>query len=295
MTICSMTGYGRADAEVMGLAWSVELKSVNGKGLEIRSRIPNIFDPLEAKIRQRLSCFIKRGNVTVSINLKPGSRVSEVVINEDILESYVKAVRSVHERFGFELPRAADLLALRGVSEMSTYDMDEEMEAGLTSGLEASLDRAAEDLNHSRQAEGARLVEILRRQIDTVAMLVERAETQAALQPVSLQKKLEENVSKLLSEKPILDPERLAQEVALLATKADVTEELDRLKGHVDAAREIFNKDAAIGRAFDFLAQEFFREANTLCSKSIDRDLTRIGLELKSVIEQIREQVKNLE
>lgn len=295
MTVKSMTGYGRAEGAAEGLSWKVELKAVNGKGLEIRPRMPAVFEGLEAVVRDHLSKFIQRGNINVFINLDPGSQAANVVINDAVLEAYAKAAKTLEDRFDFKPARAADLLALRGVAEFSNIDLDEDAKNALTVALGQSLEEAARDLNISRSDEGVRLAGVLTGQIDEIAALITQAEACAADQPAKLHERLKEQVSTLIAEHSQIDQARIAQEVALLATKADVREELDRLKGHVEAARNLLASDQAIGRAFDFLAQEFFREANTLCSKSTSSELTQVGLNLKSVIEQVREQVRNLE
>lgn len=295
MNAMSMTGYGRADGQSGDLSWRVELKAVNGRGLELRPRLPSIFDGMESLIREALSKYIQRGNIHISLTLEPGSQLGDIQINQSVLEAYAKAAEQLEKRFDLKTARSADLLSLKGVVEFNTIALDEEAQRRLESDFGKSLEAAAQDLNLSRAEEGARLVEVLTRIIGEIETKLHEATVCAAAQPEALQQRLKEQLEKLLSDISHFDEARLAQEVALLATKADVTEELDRLQGHVDAAWDLLKSDDAIGRAFDFLGQEFFREANTLCSKSADKQLTQIGLDMKALIEQIREQVKNLE
>lgn len=295
MTLYSMTGYGKAAGEGEGLAWTIELKSVNGRGLDVRARMPALFESFEGMMRERLSRHLQRGNISLNISLAPGHDATNLVINENILTRYAQIAKALETNHEFGPSSAAELLSLRGVAEFSTADLSDEAQVRMLENLLASLDKAAEALNAARAQEGARLGDVLSALIDKIEATIAQAAERAGSQPELLRQRLQDSLSKLNGGQSMVEADRIAQEVALLAVKADVQEELDRLLGHVTAARDLLNGGQAIGRAFDFLAQEFVRESNTLCSKSVDGELTRIGLDLKALIEQVREQVRNLE
>ena len=291
--LASMTGYGRAEGTGNGVAWAWELKSVNGRGLEVRSRLGNGFEHLEPKVRKRAAAVLGRGNVSVSLRVSRTAGDRQVNVNRDLLEQLFEAAREVA---GDGPPPSVDaLLAVPGVIEISEPVPSENDREALDKALLADLDRAMVGLAAARGEEGARTGDILVGYLDTIARLTETAEKLAASQPAAIRDKLIARISGLVDGDVVIEPERLAQEAALLGVKADVAEELDRLAGHVEGARNLLKEGGPVGRRMDFLSQEFSREANTLCAKSADAELTRLGLELKAVIDRLREQVQNLE
>ncbi len=296
VSVASMTGFARATGHHGAIHWTWELKSVNGRGLEVRCRLPQGYEALEVAAREAAARLLKRGNVNVALSVVRTSETPAVRINEPLLTQLAAMLQEAGKRVpGFAPPSLDSLLAIRGVVEVVDEEEDEAArEARLAAAL-AGLDEALDHLGTMRLAEGTRLAEVLRRQLDDVARLTAAAEATASARPEAMRERLKALIEALLQASPALPEDRLAQEAALLVGKADVREELDRLKAHVAAAREMLAAGGAIGRKLDFLCQEFNREANTLCSKSSDVELTRIGLDLKAVIEQFREQVQNIE
>ena len=289
-----MTGFARTEGSAGGLVWAWELRSVNGRGLDLRFRLPSGWDPLEPALRESAGKVLKRGNVTASLTLK---RETEARLSVDsvALEQALALALDLHRRIeGSPAPRAEALLSLPGVLHAAAVDPAEEraMAAG---PVRAGFVEALTGLVTSRQAEGTRLAPTLNGLLDEIAALRTRAAAEAAEQPAAHHTRLMENVAALLREAPSLPQERIAQEVALLAARSDVREELDRLDSHVAAAHALIDEAVNVGRRLDFLMQEFNREANTLCSKSASATLTATGLKLKAVIEQLREQVQNIE
>ncbi len=295
--IRSMTGFASAKGELAPHSWSWELRSVNGKGLDIRLRVPDWLTGLEAFLRGELSKSLKRGNVTLNLRLSRDESATELNLNEQALHVALDALVRAEELAaarGVPLApsKASDLLALRGMMETGG-DSDE---AGpLVAQLKSEFTGLLEDFLKMREAEGSALVEILEGQLATVAELTERAGQLALQRKDALADTLRANLSKVLDNSDGADPDRVAQELALIAVKADVTEEIDRLTAHVAAAQDLLKQKPPVGRKMDFLMQEFNREANTLCSKSQNAELTAVGLELKAVIDQMREQVQNVE
>ena len=290
-----MTGFARTEGEEGGLAWAWEVKSVNGKGLDLRLRLPPGHDHLELPLRNLAAARLKRGNVSVSLALEKRAAAASLRINRAVLDQVVALLRGLEGEIDAAPPRLDGLLAIRGVVETAEEAETPELRERRDAALLGSAERALESLVVTRAAEGARLADILARRLDEIAALVHDAETSAAAQPAALKARLKELVAALLETGAALPEERLAQEAALLVGRADVREELDRLTAHIAAARDLLAEGVGVGRRFDFLCQEFNREANTLCSKSADLELTRIGLALKSSIEQLREQVQNVE
>lgn len=293
--IASMTGFARVDGNGDGASWTLEIKSVNGRTFDLRCRFPSGFDAVEAAARAELPKRLARGNVNLTLNVARAAAVTGVRLNRELLTRVLELAREI-ETAGAERPRIDALLSVRGVIETEERTEDDpETRERIEAAVRADLDRLVGELVFARVAEGARLVEVLSGQLSEIEELVAAAGRTAAAQPALLKERLRAQVRALLDAVPALPEERLAQEAAILITKADVREELDRLTAHVKAARDLLAEGGAIGRRFDFLCQEFNREANTLCSKSADTDLTRIGLALKAVIEQLREQVQNIE
>ena len=291
-SLSSMTGFGRATCQHDGVVLAWELRSVNARGLDLRLRLPPGYEPEEAGFRARLSGPLTRGTVQAQLT-RTTPHAQTQPIHGDRLDTMLRCALDLAARIpGAAPPRAEALLALPGIIAAGTEVFSPE--AGELAAATAALDRAMDVLVAARAAEGMRLGAQLAAQIDQVSVITVEARIEAADQPARQLRRLRETLAALLGDASPVDPARLAQEVALLATRADVTEELDRLDGHVAAARALLAEAGDVGRRFDFLAQEFLREANTLCSKSASLALTALGLRLKSVIDQIKEQVQNL-
>ena len=291
-----MTGFARSEGVSDGYAWTWEAKSVNGKGLDIRCRLPQGVDEVEVEARQLAQSRFKRGNISLGLNLRRVEGGTRYRINRDLLDQLIAVVGEVEGADGALSPPSLDgLLAVRGVVEPAedeqTGDNREHLIAELTESLGAVLDGLAA----MRGDEGKRVGTALNAMLDGISEICGRAAECAAMQPDAIRKRFTGQVEEFLKGAADLPEERVAQELALLVTKADVREELDRLNAHVDAARGLLRSGGVIGRKLDFLCQEFNREANTLCSKSSDIALTNIGLELKAAVEQFREQVQNIE
>lgn len=294
MPLNSMTGFARVDGSAGGNRFAWELRAVNGRGLDLRLRLPPGFDAVEAAARKRASDGLARGNVTINLTVTRESASQTYRINEELLSALLELSRRYSGMPGVRDASLDGLLAVRGVVDVIEASPGEEEARAFEGELIAAFDRALAEFRASRASEGVALSRILGGQIDEVARLVAEAEALPARTPEAIHDRLNEQLSLLLARDDI-DPQRLAAEAALLATKADVREEIDRLKAHVAQARELLASDAAVGRRLDFLAQEFNRESNTLCSKSNDTALTRIGLALKAVVDQFKEQVQNVE
>lgn len=289
-----MTGFARTEGLVGSLAWVWELRSVNGRGLEPRFRLPNGWDALEPAFKDALAKVLKRGNVNANLSIKRDSE-TKLTLDPVVLDQVLGLAMELHGRIpGASPPRPEALLALPGVMRQVSADPAEDRVAA-TEPVQAGFGEALAALVASRQAEGARLGATLRGQLAEIAALRDLAAQQAAGQPAAHRARVMENLTNLLRESPSLPEERIAQEVALLAARSDVREELDRLSAHIGAAHALLDEGANIGRRLDFLVQEFNREANTLCSKSASVALTATGLKLKATIEQLREQVQNIE
>lgn len=293
-TISSMTGFARVEGVHGSRSWTWELKSVNGRGLELRSRLPQGFDGLEPSLRKSLQSVLKRGSVNANLALRSDATEQHYQVNETALNTAIEAVEKVSARLKCDLPRAEAILALRGVMETVDAAESEDDRNALMAALLQSFGEAAEGLAASRAAEGSAMADILSAQFDEIERLCAAASASAAAAPEALRSKISAQLADLLSGAE-LPEERLAQEAALLAVKADVREELDRLSSHIEAGREHLKSVEPVGRQLDFLTQELNREANTLCSKASDMTLKRIGLDLKKVIDQLREQVQNIE
>ncbi len=295
MGLQSMTGFGRFSDERDGLGVAWELRSVNGKGLEVRLRLPQGFERLEQPARQAFQQRFKRGNVNAALVVNRAGPQNQPLVNEAFLSDLAGLAKRLEEQFGAAPARADGLLALRGVLEPAEAQQDEEARAATDAAVLEALDRAIDDLEKARREEGEALRVVLSEQLDRIASLTGRAEADGSRDPEAIRARLTEQVRLLLDAAPPLDEARLHQEAAFLATKADIREEIDRLRMHVESARSLLQQDGPVGRKLDFLAQEFNRESNTLCSKSNAASVTAIGLELKSVVDQFREQVQNLE
>ncbi len=295
-----MTGFARSQGEVQGVAWVWELRSVNGKGLDVKLRLPAGMDALEPGLREAAGQAMRRGNVSGTLSLRREA-VSGLTADLAALERVKELAIELSDNIPGALPpRAELLLALPGVMrQVNAQDDSEAMQAEVQAAVKAGFMTALAGLQAARAAEGARLAVVMAAQIAEIAELQARATAAAATQPALHLARLRQQLSELLGTVPAPPEERLAQEIALLATRSDVREELDRLAAHVAAAQgllaEGMAQNVAVGRRLDFLMQEFNREANTLCSKSASVELTNIGMALKVVIEQLREQVQNIE
>ena len=290
-----MTGFGRAEGRIDGFSWTWELRSVNAKGLDFRFRAPPGWDVLEQPCKQLAAERLKRGSVSASLSVSEKAPDASLRINEAALHQLVQLLNSLEGVVEAAPPRLDGLLAIRGVVEVGTEEASPEAQQLRRAAMEKSFADGVADLLAARLREGGRIGESLRRRLDEIASLVDEAESSAAAQPGEILARLRRQLAALSDAVPALSEERLMQEVALLMTRADIREELDRLSAHTAAARELLAEGVNVGRRLDFLCQEFNREANTICSKSADLGLTRIGLALKAAIEQLREQVQNIE
>lgn len=293
-----MTGYARAEGRDAQTTWLWEAKSVNGKGLDVRCRLPHGMDGIEIAARELATRILKRGNVQLSLTLTANAQGPGLRVNKEFLAELVALVDELGPAHQNIAPARWDgLLAVKGVLEAGTGDEGEaeDVHAAREAAIKSDLDKVLHSLAAMRLTEGERIAAVLSSQLDEIEVLAERAGGTAALRPEALRDRLRQQVAAVLEAAPGLAEDRIAQEVALIAVKADVREELDRLRAHVAAARDLIAQEGAVGRKLDFLSQEFNREANTLCSKSADVELTRIGLDLKAAIDQFREQVQNIE
>ncbi|MEL6061014.1 MULTISPECIES: YicC/YloC family endoribonuclease [unclassified Methylobacterium] len=288
--IASMTGFARIAGATGSVHWAWEVRSVNGRSLEVRVRVPAGQDGPGEAARAALQKALSRGQCQLTLTLTKPESAARVRINESLLASLAQAVARVPVPEGVAPATMDGLLGLRGVVEVEDETADT---AALTRDLTEGAARLVADLVAARRAEGRQLEQVVTAQVDRIAALTQAAEENPARQPEAVRARLEAAIAALGSSG--LDPDRLHQEAMLLAGKADVREELDRLRAHVASARELLAAGGAIGRRLDFLAQEFGREANTLCAKANDISLSRIGLDLKAVVEQFREQVQNIE
>jgi len=295
VSVHSMTGFARAEGRDGTADWVWEAKSVNGRGLDLRCRLGNGLEALEPALRKAVAARFKRGNVSINLRLTRQAGTSQVRVNRELLDDLIALAGEYRGAEGIERPGLDGLLALRGVIEPV-----DEIEAGddcaaRDKAIEASMDELLDELSAARAAEGASLGEIVGAQLAEMERLSQRAGECASLRPKAAKERLAAQVAALLEAGAPALEERLAQELAILAVKSDVREELDRLATHIAAAGALLSQGGAVGRKLDFLAQELNREANTLCAKSNDAQLSDIGLELKAVIDQFREQVQNIE
>jgi uncharacterized protein (TIGR00255 family) len=296
MTISSMTGFARVDGAADGLVWAWEVRSVNGRGLDVRLRLPPGFDGVEAPAREAVSKRFVRGNISLNLTLERQSLAGAIRLNEPLLADILKIADRVAEMTGGARPDPATLLTMKGVIETtdSAFD-DPAIKAKREKLLIGSLETALGKLQEARRAEGTRLGVVIADQIAEIERLAGAVRASPSRRAESIRERLKDQIQRLLEASEAFDHDRLHQEAVLVATRADVEEELARLDAHVAAARDILQEAGSVGRKFDFLAQEFNREANTLCSKANAVDVTRFGLQLKTVIDQLREQVQNVE
>ena len=293
----SMTGFASGQGEALGLTWTWDLRSVNARGLDIRVRVPDWVDGLEQTLRALVTKRVARGSVTVSLRLQSNGTEPAQELNEAQLDRVLTAMMHIEAEamargLSLTASSAADLITVRGVMDTAHQQSDPaEVRVALVADFAPVLDSFID----SRNSEGAALEDVLNGQVDQIAALVSQADTVAEARKDEQADRMRAAMARVVDAHDGIDEQRIAQELALIAVKADVTEEIDRLRTHVDAARALLGAGGAVGRKLDFLMQEFNREANTLCSKAQSAPLTAVGLELKTVIEQMREQVQNVE
>ena len=296
MSLRSMTGFSSLNGEVLGMRWRLELKSVNAKGLYIRVRVPHILEAIEVAVRDRARKRLGRGNVSINLHVDEEDRSEVFDVNTDRLEKLIDVAESYRDSAAVAPPRLDGLLALRGVVELKTQTQSQEDLEALSAAVLKALEEGLDLLIEARAAEGDRLGQDLAEQLRGMRGLLVDARREAGDRVEAMKVRFTEQLERVLSQgKVTLDPDRLEAEIALLAVKADVQEELDRLDIHFDEADRLLTLDEPVGRRLDFLCQEFNREANTLCSKSGNAALTKIGLDLKARIDQFREQIQNIE
>lgn len=293
--LASMTGYARAGGSVDGAAFSCALKSVNGRGLDLRLRLAPGLDGLEAELRRRVAGAVSRGSLTLAIDVDRAGAGTEIRIDPQALEVVVAAIEALSHRIEAQPPRLDGILALKGVLVEHQPLAGAEAEERLHAAILAAADRCLAGLLEARRDEGAHLRRIIETRLDEIAALTRAAEDHPSRRREVILARLRRQVEELRDSGADLPEERLAQEALLLATRADIREELDRLTAHLAAARELLARGGPVGRRLDFLTQEFNREANTLCAKSNAVELTAIGLDLKAAIDQLREQIQNIE
>ncbi len=295
MALSSMTGFARSHGTSGPYAFEWELKSVNAKGFDLRMRLPPGWDEIEAVARKRAAEVLSRGTVYANLNVKRAGALSTVRVNEEVLASIVKIAGELAGRIDAVAPSIDGLLAIKGVIEVVEPESDEAEDKAAKLAVAAAFEQALTALVEMRKREGVTLGQILSQRMDEIESLAGKAEAAPGRKPEAIRARLAEQVAALLDTSDRFDSDRLNQEAIMLAAKADIREELDRIASHIAQAREMIGKGGAIGRRLDFLAQEFNREVNTCCSKSNDLELTNTGLAMKNVVEQFREQVQNLE
>jgi uncharacterized protein (TIGR00255 family) len=295
MALSSMTGFARSHGTSGPYAFEWELKSVNAKGFDFRMRLPPGWDEIEAPIRKRSADVLSRGTVYANLTVKRANAASVVRINEDVLASVLKVATELSGKIDAVAPSIDGLLSIKGVLEVVEPETDEAEEKAAKTAAAEAFEQALRSLVDMRKREGTALGQILSQRMNEIEGLARKAEAAPGRRPEAVKARLAEQIAALLETSDRFDEDRLSQEAILIAAKADIREELDRIASHVAQARELIGKGGPIGRRLDFLAQEFNREVNTCCSKSNDLELTNIGLEMKNVVEQFREQVQNLE
>ena len=295
MALSSMTGFARSHGVAGAYAWAWEIKSVNAKGLDLRFRLPVGWDAVEVPSRARGTEKLSRGTVYANLTVERKGTQPTVKVNEPVLGAVLSALKGLSGKVQAAPPTLDGILSLKGVIEVTEEDESEEDHRAAETAIISGFEEALAALLHMRQAEGKTLGGLLSRRLDEIAALSARAESAPGRKPEAIKARLADQVSTLLQASERFDSDRLYQEAVLLAAKADIREELDRLISHIAQAKKLLANGGAIGRKLDFLAQELHRKSNTLTAKANDLELTNIGLELKGVVEQFREQVQNLE
>jgi uncharacterized protein (TIGR00255 family) len=295
MALSSMTGFARGQGAVGAYRWVWEIRSVNAKGLDLRLRLPPGWDAIEPVLRARAAEVLSRGTLHATLNVEREGAAPVVKVNDEVLQAVIATLNSLSDRMEAEPARLDGILAIKGVIEVTDAAEGEDERATAQAAVIKGFEAALTDLTTMRRHEGEALGRVLGVRLQEISALVARAEAAPGRQPEAIRARLAEQIAALLETSERFDADRLHQEAILIASKADVREELDRLTAHVAQASKMIRDGGAVGRRLDFLAQEFNRETNTLCAKANDLELTNIGLELKSLVEQFREQVQNLE
>jgi uncharacterized protein (TIGR00255 family) len=295
MALSSMTGFARSHGTSGPYAFEWELKSVNAKGFDFRMRLPPGWDDVELAARKRATELLSRGTVYANLTVKRSSAASTIRVNPDVLNAVVKIAAELAGRIDAVAPSIDGLMAMKGVIEVAEPEADEAEDQAARVAVSAAFEQALASLVEMRKREGATLGDILTQRLNEIERLAAKAEVAPGRKPEAIRARLAEQIATLLDASDRFDSDRLTQEALMIATRADIREELDRIASHVSQARDLIGKGGPVGRRLDFLSQEFNREVNTCCSKSNDLELTNTGLELKNVVEQFREQVQNLE
>lgn len=301
MFISSMTGFARKNgsysAGKITYNWVWEIKSVNGKTLDVKTKLPSWIDKISFSLKNKTGEVLNRGTINAALDISTEKEAQEIRINDALMNQLAtKAIELYESNQGkLQKPTATDILNMKGVLEVEDVQLDEEATAQLEEELLKTYAEACEALKEDRLAEGQKMKQVLLAILDKTEQDVAKAEEIAATQPEVLKEKLREQINALLEPGEAVSDERLAQEIVIFVNRIDIREEIDRLKAHIKTARDMLQGGGAVGRRLDFLCQELNREANTMCSKSNDINLTNIGMELKALIEQFREQVQNIE
>ncbi|MEX0298714.1 MAG: YicC/YloC family endoribonuclease [Kordiimonas sp.] len=295
MTLQSMTGFARGAGSAHGHSWNWEIKSVNNKGLDVRTKYPSFLDGFDLVIKKTVSKALARGSVFISLTVESEDDDSQFIVHEERLKSLIEVASKYADAPGVSAAKLDGLLAIKGVVELTSAEMDKETRKGLETALLVSLKQVVSDLVASRTDEGARMQEVLDGQLQLISALATEARELTGDRLKAMHDRFAQQLKKLENTSGPVSDDKLAQEIAVIAVKADIQEELDRLDSHILEAKKFLSSEEAVGRRLDFLCQEFNREANTLCSKSGDTSLTKVGLELKAVIDQFREQIQNIE
>ncbi len=292
----SMTGFASVTGQDESASWAWEIRSVNSKGFDLRQRLPDGCDALEKAAKNMIAKTFTRGTIFLSLKVNLAARSGQITVDDAVLSASLNAIKSIENKakeldVSVRAPSLAEILSISGVAQSDTADQSQDWMVSAKDQLPDLIDQFA----NARADEGGALRTILTSQTEAVSELITQATSAAAARASLVNDKLRASILDIVTDHDALDPHRLEQEVALIMVKNDVSEEVDRLRAHVDAARSLLEQKVPIGRKFDFLMQEFNREANTLCSKSNSTDLTRIGVDLKTIIDQMREQVQNVE
>lgn len=295
MTLTSMTGFARSDGEYGSLTWHWEIRTVNAKGLDIRMRLPQGFEGIEQRVREACRKRLTRGNCFVALSVNRDAGGTEIQLNETALMQAAAAVRRASEIIDAEPPRLDGLMTIKGVLEIREPEEDDDTRAAQIETVIGDLEQSLDQVVVARRDEGQRLSDVIKADLAEVARLVHIVENAPARSAETISARLREQIERLLDANSALDEDRLHQEAVMLAAKVDVQEEIERLKAHVAAGEDLLTSGEPVGRRLEFLMQEFNREANTICSKSNDTEISHAGLEMKSVIDRLREQVQNIE
>lgn len=296
MPLKSMTGFSRATGSNEEAQWIIELRSVNGRGLDMRVRLPNGMEALDSEFRKQISNKLSRGNITVNFNIKKHQSESSTELNVLAFNDLLKAAKQASEISDLPMPDLGTLLTSRNILKETERQESDTKTKEMHTRIMKSFNAALDDLVKARKDEGVKLGQTITDRLSTIKKLTEEADKLEERKPEAIKERLKQSISNLIEQQTQeLDENRLHQEAMIIATRIDIAEELDRIKAHVAQAEELLEKDDPVGRRFDFLCQEFNREANTICSKASVKKLTYIGLELKTIIDQLREQVQNIE